>query len=507
MNENAPLENRQDAGRNQVRGRGGVRMAVAVAAALAAGFFGGTWNAGQQEAPAAYAAAPAPSRTNLAAVPGGGSFADLAQQVAPSVVSLRVSRKLKGVEFNGAFPFGPDSPFRDFFRQFEQRSGPRVQRGLGSGVIISKDGYILTNNHVVDDADEITVRLLDKRELKGKVVGRDSKTDLALVKVESKEPLPAAELGDSDETRVGDWVVAVGNPYGLNHTVTAGIVSAKGRALQGPYDDFIQTDASINPGNSGGPLLNLGGQVIGINAQIVAGGQGIGFAIPVNLAKEIAPQLKATGHVARGWLGVSIQDLSPDMASHFGLKEARGALVAEVVKDGPADHAGIQRGDVIVRYEGKPVGESHDLPILVAGTPVGRKARLSVLRDGKTRDFTVKIGHLEDSDESETASAGKDSREKLGLTIREITPDIARQLENEDRAGVLVAQVAPGSPAADAGLRPGDVIREVNRKTIKNPDEFARALDKGDSKSALLLVERGGQSVYMALQPGAEDQG
>ncbi len=443
-----------------------------------------------------------------AVVPAASSFADLAEKVAPSVVNLTVSRKLEGVRFRVPSPFGSGDPFGEFFRQFEQMPSVPQQQGVGTGFIISEDGYILTNNHVVQDSEEISVRLLDDRELRGKVVGRDPKTDLALVKVESDTPLPAARLGDSNTARVGEWVVAVGNPYGLNHTVTAGIVSAKGRTLEGPYDDFIQTDASINPGNSGGPLLNMKGEVIGINAQIVAGGQGLGFAVPVNLAKQIVPLLQTSGRFDRGWVGVSIQDLTPEMASHFGIEGKKGALVADVTPDGPAGKAGVRRGDVIVEYQKKPINESHDLPILVAATPVGREVSIKVLRSGAEQAMNVKIGRLEEEGEAASVAAAEGgSAGKLGLAVRELTPEIAKRLEVELGEGVVVAQVAPGSPAAEAGIRPGDLILEVNKKPVKDPASFSAALGRRGDESVLVLIERGGQSLYMAVKRGDEKRG
>ncbi len=476
-------------------------LPVLVSLSLSALFAGGLWLAEVGVGPGALATTPSAATGGAAATPPGASFADLAEKVAPSVVNLTVSKKVKGAIFRFPSPFGPGDPFGDFFEQFGQAPVPRIERGIGSGVIISPDGYVLTNNHVVNDADEITVRLLDKRSFEGKVIGRDPKTDLALVKVESDEPLPAAQLGDSDATRVGDWVVAVGNPFGLNHTVTAGIVSAKGRTLAGPYDDFIQTDASINPGNSGGPLLNLEGKVIGINAQIMAGGRGIGFAIPVNLAKTILPDLKTKGHVARGWLGVAIQDLTEEMASHFGLESEEGALVASVTSGGPADKAGIRRADVIVLYDGKPIKESHNLPILVASTPIGKQVEIKVVRDGKSKVLKVKIGRLEE----ERVALGEDEGggdQRLGLVVQRITPQTAREMDLEDLEGVIVVRVEPNSPASEAGIRRGDIIREVNQEPVRNPRQFASALRRGDAKSVLLLVERGGDPHYVAISRG-----
>ena len=479
--------------------------------ALAVGFFAGarmSSGAAESASPASPASPPTPAPSARVIVPPQASFADLAERVGPGVVNITVSKTVKGTRFSIPSPFGPHDPFNEFFKQFQVPQGPFHQRGVGSGFIISSDGYILTNNHVVDDADEITVKLSNKGELKGKVVGRDPKTDLALVKVTTNKPLPALALGNSDNARVGDWVVAVGNPFGLDHTVTAGIISAKGRALEGPYDDFIQTDASINPGNSGGPLLDLQGEVIGINAQIVSGGQGIGFAIPVNLAKQIVPQLKSKGTVSRGWMGVAIQDLTPEMATHFGLRKGEGALVADVSRGGPADKAGIRRGDVIVAYNGKPIQESHDLPILVASTPIGRSVAVKVLRDGKNRTVNLEVGKLEEAKVAQANAEEGDSGKKLGLTVQDITPEIARSLHLQDNRGVLVAQVRDGSPAEEAGMRQGDVIREVNQKPVKNADDFLAEVRRSKPQdSVLLLVERQGQRMFVAVQRGEQDSG
>ncbi len=500
------------------RGRSGLWI-LTVVLTLVAGFGLGAWMTARapracaqsraQAAPVIPLTPHAPPPATAPAVPSGapGSFADLAEQVAPSVTNIVVSKTVKGMSFRMPSPFGPGEPFGEFFKQFQVPQAPQRQRGQGSGVIISSDGYILTNNHVVDDADEITVRLSDKRELKGKVVGRDPKTDLALVKVDSGKPLPAVKLGNSDKARVGDWVVAVGNPFGLDHTVTAGIISAKGRALEGPYDDFIQTDASINPGNSGGPLLNLQGEVIGINAQIVAGGQGIGFAIPVNLAKSIVEQLKTKGGVSRGWLGVAIQDLTPEMAGHFGLQGKQGALVADVTAGGPADEAGLQHGDVIVSFNGKPIQESHDLPLLVANTPIGRKVEVKILREGSPKTFTVKVGRLAE-EQVAREDKGESSEARLGLSVQDLTPEIASGLGIQSRQGVVVAEVTPGSPADDAGIHRGDVVREVDQKPVKNAAEFVSAV-RGERKdgSVLLLVEREGQHVFIAVKTAAKSRG
>ncbi len=327
------------------------------------------------------------------------SFADLAEKVKPAVVNISTEKtvRIPGSPFRHFF--GPDeSPFGDFFNRFFGDIPDRElkQQSLGSGFIIDKDGYIITNNHVVEGADEIKVKLADGREFKAKVIGRDSKTDLALIKISSVfKNLPTLSLGDSDKVRVGDWVLAIGNPFGLEHTVTQGIISASGRAIgAGPYDNFLQTDAPINPGNSGGPLVNLKGEVIGINTAIIAGGQGIGFAIPSNMAKSVISQLKEKGRVTRGWIGVSIQSLTPEIAYVVGLKEPKGALVADVVPGGPADYAGIRRGDIIISFDGKTIKDISDLPKIVAQTDIGKMVEMKIIRQGKELTINIKVGEM-----------------------------------------------------------------------------------------------------------------
>ena len=328
------------------------------------------------------------------------NFSDLADKVRSGVVNLQVVKKVKNVFGLRGNPFGDSNPFGDFFGPFFQGNPPPEgykQQGVGSGFVISQDGYIVTNNHVVEGADQIKVKLSNGKEYEGKVVGRDPKTDLAVVKINGAADLQPLKLGNSEDLRIGSWVVAMGSPFGLEQTVTAGIVSAKGRVIgSGPYDNFIQTDASINPGNSGGPLINMKGEVVGINTAIVAGGQGIGFAIPVNMAKEIIPQLEQKGHVTRGWLGVSIQEMTPELAKSMGLKEAKGALVAQVVSGSTAEKAGIEQGDVITEFDGKAVADSKDLPRIVASTPVGKMVTVKLSRDGKATEREVKLGEMEE---------------------------------------------------------------------------------------------------------------
>jgi serine protease Do len=341
---------------------------------------------------------------------------------------------------------------------------------------------------VIENADQIKVKLADEREFEAELVGRDPNTDLALIRIKDASDLVALKLGDSDELSVGSWVMAVGSPFGLEQTVTAGIVSAKGRALgSGPYDDFIQTDASINPGNSGGPLLNMNGEVVGINTAIVANGQGIGFAIPVNLAQGIVEQLQAHGSVTRGWLGVGIQDLSPELAEYYGIKDKKGILVAQVFEGDPADKAGIKANDVIVEVDGNSIHSSRDLTKTIAGLEVGKKTTVTLLRDGKEKTVTVKIAKRGDSEP--LAQQKSQESEKLGIRIAEATPETAKRFgHSETEKGVLVVGVEPGSKAAEAGVRPGDMVKEVNRKPVTSVPELRAEVEKDDNVQ--LLVKR-----------------
>jgi serine protease Do len=355
---------------------------------------------------------------------------------------------------------------------------------------------------VVENASDIKVSLSDKEEFDAKVVGRDPKTDVALIKIEAKKDLPVIPLGDSGQLRVGEWVVAIGNPFGLGHTVTAGIVSAKGRIIgAGPYDDFIQTDASINPGNSGGPLFNLNGEVIGINTAIVASGQGIGFAIPINVAKDLLVQLREKGKVTRGWLGVQVQRVTPELAKSFGLDRERGALVADVVTDTPAERAGIERGDIIVEFNGRKIEEMNDLPRVVAATPPGGEAEVKVLRKGQEKVVRVKVAEMKE--ERVAGGDGGTIEEGLGLTVQELTPEIARSLGLSDTKGVVVSNVEEESPADEAGIRRGDVLLEVNQKKIANVRDYRAALGRaGGPESWLFLIRRGNNVLYVTLKPG-----
>ncbi len=425
----------------------------------------------------------------------------LVKEVSPAVVNVSTTQVVRFNRPRTRSPFGHD-PFEDFWNNFFGNM-PREQkrRSLGSGFIVSEDGYILTNNHVIEKADEITVTLLDKEDFKAKVIGADPKTDIALIKISAGKKLPHVALGDSDKLEIGEWVFAIGNPFGLGHTVTAGIVSAKGRIIgSGPYDDFIQTDASINPGNSGGPLFNLEGQVVGINTAIIQGGQGIGFATPIDLAKAVLSQLREKGKVTRGWLGVYIQRLTPDIAQSLNIPGKKGALVSETTKDGPAEKAGIKSGDVIVSYNGKDVNDEHELPQMVAATAPGKKVTVGVIRDGKELKVPVTIAQME-GEKGAAPSAAPDLTKGLGLSVQDITPEIAQQFEIENRKGVIVSQVEGGSPADDAGFQEGDIIRSINRQPVKNVAEFGSVLKKlKGEKTVLFLVERGDARIFLAVK-------
>jgi serine protease Do len=430
------------------------------------------------------------------------SFAELVKQLSPAVVSIKVTKVAKVRGWSGTE--SPEDPFGELFRRFFKDS-PQFReqfrrQGAGSGVIISEEGYILTNNHVVEGAEQITVTLANSQEYTAEVVGRDRKTDLAVLKVEPTESLPVATMGISDALQVGDWVLAIGNPFGLGHTVTSGIVSAKGRVIgAGPYDDFIQTDASINPGNSGGPLFNMQGEVVGINTAILPHGRGIGFAIPIDTARPLIPQLITTGSVTRGYLGVGIQSVTPALATALKLQESAGVLVADVVPGSPAEHAGIRRGDVIVMYKNEPVEDARDLPTMVAATPVGEEVEVVVLRDGKKHELPLTVGKLP-SEEHQAEESGQPSQGKWGLRLRDITPEMAQQHGLKIKEGALVVGVEPESPAEKAGIQQGDILVEMNHQPVTSVQDVKGVLAKVDDQDTLLLlVQRHRRSLYVAL--------
>ena len=432
------------------------------------------------------------------ALPGTpGSFSRLAKQASPSVVNISAVKRAPSMRFR------QDDPFKEFFEHFFGRQFPRNfrQKSLGTGFIIDKEGHILTNNHVVEGTEEIKVKLADEGEFDAEIIGRDPKTDLALIRIKTDRSLTPLPLGDSDRLDVGDWVVAIGNPFALGHTVTAGIVSAKYRRI-GPssYDNFIQTDASINPGNSGGPLLNTQGEVVGINTAIFTrsgGSIGIGFAIPINMASDLLPQLKK-GKVIRGWLGVMIQSITADLKEKLGLEDEKGALVGDVVMGGPAEKAGIKRGDVIVSFDGKEIREMKELPRVVGSTPVGKTVKMEVIRQGKKRAFKVKIGELKEGDETGEVSEPKPS---LGMTVEELSPQLARDLGLTRRSGLVVVNVESGSPAAEAGLRRRDIILEVDQVPARDLQNFQKKIEtykKGDT--ILFLIKRDDTSLFVTLK-------
>ena len=431
------------------------------------------------------------------------SFADLVEKLGPTVVNIYTTQVVKLKNSPNEFFFHGDNELPDLFKRFfglpgfENRApGQRREMkktSLGSGVIISSDGYIITNNHVVQDAEEIHVRSSDHEEYLAKIVGRDPKTDVALIKIETDRSLPYAEFGDSDKLRVGNWVIAIGNPFGFEQTVTAGIVSGKGRSIgHGPYENFIQTDASINPGNSGGPLFNRAGKMVGINTAIFSrsgGNMGIGFAIPINMANNVVSQLKEHGKVIRGWLGVLIQNVTPDLADQFGLDRPIGALVGEISEDGPADKAGLKPGDIIIKYQGREVVQMSLLPSMVAQTTVGSDAELIVIREGKEKKITVTIGKLK---EDGVVAGGSESKlgQNLGLTVQELTPELAKSMKLDESTGLLVADVEPNTPTSEAGLRRGDVILEVDRTPVEDMKGFNKAMENARGNSNILFLIR-----------------
>lgn len=445
------------------------------------------------------------------------AFASVAKQVSPSVVLIQVESVQGGVPFTPfQSPFFDDDLFKRFFGDrfpgFPNQRQPQPERrvmGQGSGFVFKTDkgmlsdtSYILTNNHVVEGADKIRVTFQDGREFEAEITGADPKSDIAILEIKDSEH-SALPIGNSANLDVGEWVVAVGNPFGLSHTLTVGVVSAKGRSGLGinDYEDFIQTDAAINPGNSGGPLLNLDGEVVGINTAIFSrsgGYMGIGFAIPVNLAKNIADQLIDSGEVTRGYLGIVIQNMTPELAESFDIEEKKGILVAQVSEDSPAEKAGLKVGDLIVRYQGEKVTEVADFRNRVALTPPGSRANLTVMRDGKRKVINVKIGNLEDG--QVVASSSTETADELGFTVQTLTPDLARRFNAKPGRGVVVTEVQPNSIAGMSGLRPGTVILQVNQIDVNSTADFQRAVDKsrGD-KRVLLLVSDGAMSRYVVL--------
>jgi serine protease Do len=462
------------------------------------------WGFGLQQETAAKAPTPVDSKVQMVPM----NFAVLAEDAKPGVVNIRTVKTMKGGgpvsrNFFGN-PFSGKDPFHEFFGPFSERGPSRdfKQRSLGSGFILNKDGYVVTNNHVIENADEIKVKLANGKEYDAELVGRDPNTDLALIKIRGSSHLVPLNMGNSDTLDVGSWVVAIGSPFGLEQTVTAGIVSAKGRVIgAGPYDNFIQTDASINPGNSGGPLLNMNGEVVGINTAIVAQGQGIGFAIPVNLAQGIVAQLKDNGSVTRGWLGVGIQDLTPELAEYYGLKDKKGVLVSQVFKGDPAENAGIKSNDIIVAVDGKPVTTGRELSATIAGLEVGKRTAITVVRDGKEKTFYAELAKRQDNDM--VAKQELEDNGDLGLQVTELSPESARRFGHaEDEKGVLVLGVKPGSKADQAGIQQGDLVKEVNRKAVESVGKLQTELKKKENKQSVQLLVKRPNAGYIVLKIG-----
>ncbi len=455
-----------------------------------------------------------------AARPAPDGFADLAERLLPAVVNISTTQEMQQSEMEPNFPvpkLPPGSPFEDFFRDFMERGRPNPHRNshsLGSGFVIDSGGYIVTNNHVIAEASEVRVIFHDGKQLEAEVIGRDDKTDLALLKVESDTPLVAVPFADSDQARVGDWVVAIGNPYGLGGTVTAGIISARARDINsGPYDDYIQTDASINRGNSGGPLFNLQGEVVGVNTAIFSptgGSIGIGFSIPANLAKPVLAQLREFGQTRRGWLGVRIQQVTDEIADSLGMKEETGALVAKVNPGEPAAKAGIKPGDVIIEFDGKLVPGVRKLQRIVAETDINRPVRVTVWRDEGEKVLTVTVGELESFEKAALSKSGDDTTQTttqfdgMGMTLSSLTPNLRRQFDLKDvDAGVVITDVDKDGQAAERGLRQGDVIVEVGQEEVNSPDQISQKLEeaaKKDKKSVLFLVEREGDLRFIPMK-------
>jgi serine protease Do len=452
----------------------------------------------------ALAAPAAAAETPEGALVGLPSLAPVVEKAEPAVVHISAKKVVKGNKSRlNRGPFGGPEDLFDRFLGPGQRPD-RKETSLGSGFIFDQAGYIITNNHMVEGAEDVVVRLSSGEEIHADIIGRDPKTDLALLKLKKEAKYPFLALGDSDKLKIGDWVVAIGNPYDLDHTVTTGILSARGRSIgAGPYDDFLQTDASINPGNSGGPLLNLAGEVIGINTAIVAdnggGSVGIGFAIPTNMAKKVVDQLKDGGRVVRGWIGVVITKVTPDLARSFGLEKPAGALISEVDPEGPSANKA-RHDDIVLKFDGHDIKDWRDLSPIVAGTPVGKKVKMQVFRDKKEVTLDLTVAELKEDPVDSASGAAGNGPEKLGLTLREITPEVASRQNLTQREGLLITDVDSGSAAAESGLSAGDIIVEIDSKPVKTRSDYNKAVAGKKKDDVLrLLVKRGANNMYFTI--------
>jgi len=490
------------------RRRSPIAMCLGVLVGLLLGAGMMTWGAkrmtGEAKAPIYSVASAAPvDMKDLA-----GGFASVVKPALPAVVNISTSKMVKEPH-GGGNPMFNDPFFQQFFGdQFGHQQAqphPEREKSLGSGVIISADGYIVTNNHVIDGASDIKVQMSDKRDFTAKLIGTDPRTDVAVLKIEAKN-LPTLPLGNSSKMQVGDIVLAIGDPFGVGETVTMGIISATGRAAGiEDYEDFLQTDASINPGNSGGALINTQGECIGINTAILSNGgggnQGIGFAIPIDMARRVVDEIMKNGKVVRGYMGLYIQDVTPELAQQFGLSQGGGALVGDVSPDGPGAKAGIVHGDIITKLNGQPVSTANDLRLQVSQTSPGTTIHLEVMHNGKPSEVAIKLGELPEKDQT-TAKDSTAGSALDGVQVEALTPEVAQQLElPAGTRGVVVSRIDPSSMAADSGLRRGDVIQEVNRKRVTDENEFNQALSGSGGKSVLLLVNRDGRTLYLAIQP------
>ena len=461
---------------------------------------------------------------NANAKPAPEGFADIVEKLTPAVVNISTSKTFKARK-GGGFEFPKGHPFEQFNDLFKQFGNPNLGKkgrkatSLGSGFVIDKEGHIVTNNHVIDGADEITVSFGDESKYEAKIIGKDPKTDLALLKIEGDKPFPFVKFGDSNKSRIGDWIIVVGNPFGLGGTVTTGIISARARDIHsGPFDDYIQTDASINRGNSGGPMFNMDGEVIGISTAIFspngAGNVGIGFGVPSSMASNIISQLKNSGKIVRGWLGVRIQHVTDDIAEGLELKEAKGALVAEIMEDSPAEKAGIKVGDLILKFDGKEVSVMKKLPRIVADTVVGKKVNVVVLRDGKEKNVSVIVEKLNEDDESSNDSKDGDNEDAgnklLGMYLKQLNDSLREKYNIEESVkGLIIVDIDRDSEAAERGLRVGDVILEIGKEKAKSVSKAKDAVKKAkeNNRSAILmLLSRAGEKLFQALPIEDEEE-